>query len=70
MKKIMMKVIRVFLGISLVLIVLHYVYNLTSLPKEEILIPSLTTEALKKNRYNQARRNVSFRRISCNICFF
>lgn len=48
MKKIMMKVIRVFLGISLVLIVLHYVYNLTSLPKEEILIPSLTTEALKK----------------------
>lgn len=43
-----MKVIRIFLGISLVLIVLHYVYNLTRLPKEEISIPSLTTEELKK----------------------
>ena len=47
MKKKIFSMIRVFIGISIPIIILHYVYTITNLTKDEISIPSLSKEEIK-----------------------
>lgn len=67
MSKKILRVIRVFIGISIAMIILHYVYAITSLTKEEISIPSLTKEELK--RTNIIKQGETFRLEGFTVTF-